>query len=129
MPVIFGLISLGPKETLVVLLKCGQYEKFLINVDGERFSEDILGASFCYSYKMPSTVCHFHLNFKKCKKYSTTKSIVILYIRVAIIHGFPTFCLFTRVGPPWIFYLDLGTILAKILSRSCHGILFAMVRS
>ena len=24
---------------------------------------------------------------------------------------------------------DLGTILAKILSRSCHGINFAMVRS
>ena len=24
---------------------------------------------------------------------------------------------------------DLGTILAKILTRSCHGILFAMVRS
>ena len=75
MPVIFGLIYFGPKETLVVLLKCGQYEKFLINVDGERFSGNILGASFCYSYKKPSTVCHFHLNFKKCKKYSTTKSI------------------------------------------------------
>ena len=31
--------------------------------------------------------------------------------------------------PPWKSWQDLGTILAKSLSRSCHGIHFAMVRS
>ena len=34
-----------------------------------------------------------------------------------------------RGDPPWISWQDLGTTLAKILPRSCHGIHFAMVRS
>ena len=40
--------------------------------------------------------------------------------------------MFTRVDHPWILvrsWQDQGTILAKILSRSCHGIHFAMARS